>query len=863
MMKFRTAFSLALLALTLTSQAYAMRRHGGVATQQITSGDPTINVLPSYNDTYANWSVAGLLSIGGIPTRSTQCGATLTPSGADDASAINAAITACAPGDYVLLGAGTTSNITASISGNTLTVTAGSGEAIGDVIGDAAGKLMPNTTITAGSGSSWTVNITQTVASQAMWTVVPFKVTQTDHISLNKGVTLRGSGSPIASCSQTCWPTVISVTNGAIPDWSISPTTAGALCGSSSASATGCSGSTSVILMSPSGLYDWGWGGCAIGQSAVPSISNCGTLLSADSAKGDTRVQVTSVANLSVGQWVLIDEDPQASFVANPVGNGQEPVEASADLTNSSGSPVTMRLEGGDIPGGYSFIGVGSGYSFVSAPPAGMGTAYPNLTANWTGPDGGHVIILGGTHQQVLAVFTNGSNLVTCIYGSSNCPTITGSPTAAFNMATQRLNAELHYIVGIGSSQCPGGTALTVCFDAPLTMAFRQSGSHDARLYWPTLQNGTTANPFLTQAGVENLTLLGVSDGGVNSYFCAYCWVKNVEVSGWFAGGFSCIYCVRNDVQSNYYYDCFDCENNGNEYPISINEASTEVLVANSIFVHSGKGMVGRAANTAVFAYNYQDETMYMQSVLGDWWVEMGLNGSHYAGTHHFLFEGNWGDNCDNDNTHGNAIYHTYFRNQCSGLRTTFTDFSSGSIVNDSTGSCWGQAPSPPAVTCGTLRAVGPMAYDYWLAYVANVLGSSGQTTTANGWAYNCASVYPNTLPSKCIWLSGWNASGFSYAPDPNLLATASPQYLFKHGNYDYVNASIADWSAGYSHTLPNSFYLKNQTAPSWWPSPGTCTYPWPWVTPTGGSPLQANSCSGSGLPAKARFDAGTPFVQP
>jgi hypothetical protein len=41
------------------------------------------------------------------------------------------------------------------------------------------------------------------------------------------------------------------------------------------------------------------------------------------------------------------------------------------------------------------------------------------------------------------------------------------------------------------------------------------------------------------------------------------------------------------------------------------------------------------------------------------------------------------------------------------------------------------------------------------------------------------------------------------------------------------------------------------------------CTYAWPWVTPTGSAPVQANSCGGSGLPAKARYEAGTPFKQP
>jgi hypothetical protein len=93
---------------------------------------------------------------------------------------------------------------------------------------------------------------------------------------------------------------------------------------------------------------------------------------------------------------------------------------------------------------------------------------------------------------------------------------------------------------------------------------------------------------------------------------------------------------------------------------------------------------------------------------------------------------------------------------------------------------------------------------------------------------------------------------------DSNL---ANGAYIFRHGNYDYVDGSIVDWQSGYSQTLPNSLYLSS--TPSFF-GPGTsCTYSWPWVTSTSSSPVQTNSCGGSGLPAKARWTAGTPFVQP
>ncbi len=94
----------------------------------------------------------------------------------------------------------------------------------------------------------------------------------------------------------------------------------------------------------------------------------------------------------------------------------------------------------------------------------------------------------------------------------------------------------------------------------------------------------------------------------------------------------------------------------------------------------------------------------------------------------------------------------------------------------------------------------------------------------------------------------------------------AAGSYIFRHGNYDYVNGSIADWTSGYSHTLPNSFYSSSK--PSFFSASGAkCTYPWPWVTPTGSTPVQPPTGTGcaatDGLPAKARWAAGTPFVQP
>jgi hypothetical protein len=82
---------------------------------------------------------------------------------------------------------------------------------------------------------------------------------------------------------------------------------------------------------------------------------------------------------------------------------------------------------------------------------------------------------------------------------------------------------------------------------------------------------------------------------------------------------------------------------------------------------------------------------------------------------------------------------------------------------------------------------------------------------------------------------------------DPNVAATT-----IRDGNYDYLQNRIT-WAANdTAHTLPNSMYLSAKPA---FFNAGS-GYTWPWVNPTGSPQLYT-------LPAKARYDAGTPFTQP
>ena len=131
------------------------------------------------------------------------------------------------------------------------------------------------------------------------------------------------------------------------------------------------------------------------------------------------------------------------------------------------------------------------------------------------------------------------------------------------------------------------------------------------------------------------------------------------------------------------------------------------------------------------------------------------------------------------------------------------------------------------------------MAYSYWMSFVGNVLGASGQM---EGWVYE--TTFANGKPG--IWMLGWDAVN-PYPTDAQVSATT-----LRHGNFDYVTDTVKWSSTSTNHTLPNSLYLTRK--PAFFDAGSG--YTWPWVDSLGANKLYK-------LPAKARYDAGTPFTQP
>ncbi len=216
-----------------------------------------------------------------------------------------------------------------------------------------------------------------------------------------------------------------------------------------------------------------------------------------------------------------------------------------------------------------------------------------------------------------------------------------------------------------------------------------------------------------------------------------------------------------------------------------------------------------------MFGYNYVDDG-YINTNTS--WIEVGLNASHMVGPHHVLFEGNYGFNWDSDKTHGNAIYHTIFRNHLRGIRRDFGDGGGGN---------------------GPKRAAGAAYYSYWHSFVGNVLGAAGQM---NGWVYESGNMdHPGHLPSRLGRLGA---------------LPRRPEGRRHHHPSRQLRLRDQLGEVGSEHLDPDAPQLALPQREAGLLQRRAAATPGRGSIPTGATKLYT-------LPAKARFDNGTPFVQP
>jgi hypothetical protein len=377
-------------------------------------------------------------------------------------------------------------------------------------------------------------------------------------------------------------------------------------------------------------------------------------------------------------------------------------------------------------------------------------------------------------------------------------------------MRSKRPVTEYKEIAGIE------GTSVT--FNTPLHTSYRVR--FEAQL---TLLK--SEHRHVRQAGIEDLRVRGGSEGNIRLMAAAYSWVKNVDCTYWAGECVALVRSFRCELRDSFLHDGEWPFPGGGGYAISVQEGSSEILIENNIsmgtigpdeqgpeMVGVNKVMVFRASGAgSVVGYNYVDNGIVGYNLD---WQEVGINASHMAGNHHVLFEGNHAFNADGDNTHGNQYALTFFRNYLTGKRTLYD----------------------PGFRH---RGFGLMAGNWWMTAVGNVIGFPGMTNA----------VYESTAPPwpDAIWKLGYNPEAWDAPADPKVLST-----FIRHGNYDYVTGMVA-WDPGIERReLPKSLYHVGKP-PFFNEGRG---YEWPWVDPTSATPVMS-------LPAKVRFDAGTPFQQP
>ncbi len=393
-------------------------------------------------------------------------------------------------------------------------------------------------------------------------------------------------------------------------------------------------------------------------------------------------------------------------------------------------------------------------------------------------------------------------------FDASQFPSTPGSAGEWFSRL-DRPTSEVKQIASVGGN--------TVTFTTPVHISYRAGAPHSAQL--------TRFASVVRNAGVESLKVIGGDNGNIRFESAANCWARNVENTVWHDEGFAVDGSFRVEIRDSYVHDAAWAQPGGAGYALSFAGGSSECLVENSIILKANKVMVARSSGAgSVVGYNYVDDGYINTNPA---WIESGLNGSHMVGPHHMLFEGNYGFNADSDKTHGNSVYHTFFRNHLRGVRATTTAF------GDTPGSTVTIDDSPSGN--GPKRCAGLGYYSYWHSFVGNVLGAAGQMT---GWSYEGS--FRNDSPG--VWLLGWD-DWDPYPVDAMVAATT-----FRHGNWDFVTNSVAHWEAGYSRALPDSLYLAGKPA-------FFGASPWPWVDPSTGTTYA--------LPARARYDAGTPNLVP
>jgi hypothetical protein len=320
-----------------------------------------------------------------------------------------------------------------------------------------------------------------------------------------------------------------------------------------------------------------------------------------------------------------------------------------------------------------------------------------------------------------------------------------------------------------------------------------------------------TVDPFVKNAGIEDLYLTGGRNGMIRVIHAAYSWIKNIESDTVDGQHLSLANSYRLVVRESYFHHAVQYSQGGGSYGVSINTETSDSLIENNIIYFLNKPFLFEASGGGnVVAYNYIDDAQLGSAMT---WQETDID-THCSFPHMELIEGNWAPHLAADIVHGNSGWLTFYRNYASSQHRTLA-----------------------AVQTDNVEAVGLEAFVINMNALGNVLGTSGLA----GLIYE-SSIPDWTLCGKpSIFRLGDGAiPATSCTFDSGVKAT-----ILRHGNFDYFNNSVL-WDPGISnHTLPLSLYLTQKPA-------FFGTQAWPFADPSRTPVLGV-------LPAKLRFDSGKP----
>lgn len=563
--------------------------------------------------------------------------------------------------------------------------------------------------------------------------------------------------------------------------------------------------------------------------------------LTADAVKETTSCIIQGNPGLTVGQPVLIDiltdVDPNTFWGARNEDAGCLFVADTGGVSSTTIN-VTSVSRGRLWWGNYTDNNTGADASTFTYQTAGT-TSQTFLTGAGTGTG------LTGTYTV--------NNAVT--FSNQLCYAGLGSRRGDLGAARQ--DRSISQIMNVTSFTNNGNGTFTVNFETPFHYNFPVSLQAQLTPYQQSWTIGF---------GLEGIYFFGGrnGDGGGNIFMaqCAYSWIKNCESHYSQGSGINIIACYRSELRDSYMHESPNPNPGGDGYLCGINNGTADCLIENNIMINGDKNIVARTTGGGnVIAYNYMDDAFGQGFPDAP---EAGVNAGHFCGPHMELIEGNYSHNFKGDSFWGSSTYITGHRNWISTKRAAHGPLATYTYSGGPTPKAYGDYDG--------VIGIDIQAGSYNCNLTGNVIGFSGQTLLSepNGsdppqdqFVYEVVNGFSTAINGYIMWQMGFNTStnAAAHGTQANTFDPTTYQTQLRMGNWDWFTQTQKWHGIGGTQStsvtpvaMPNSFYLN--AMPAFWQTAAAVSNGvtvWPWVDPSNGSTAK--------LPAKARFDAGTPNV--